>query len=77
MHEISRYVNELQALPQDEYTRKAVYYSNALRDARDRLNAECEHRGIRPFSQRKMKHPRPRAQPKNSRRTQQTGAGKK
>nr|ALA16027.1 ORF1a [Mamastrovirus 3] len=77
MHEISRYVNELQALPQDEYTRKAVYYSNALRDAWDRLNAECEHRGIRPFSQRKMKHPRPRAQPKNSRRTQQTGAGKK
>nr|BAX00264.1 ORF1ab [Porcine astrovirus 5]BAX00267.1 ORF1ab [Porcine astrovirus 5] len=65
MHEISRYVNELQSLTQEEYTRKATYYSDALREAWDRLNGYCVHCGFKPFSQRKMRHPKPRQQPKN------------
>lgn len=77
MHEISRYVNELQSLTQEEYTRKATYYSDALREAWDRLNGYCVHCGFKPFSQRKMRHPKPRQQPKNSRRTPQAGVGKK
>nr|BAS29616.1 ORF1ab [Bovine astrovirus] len=77
MHEISRYVTELQNLSPEDYNRRAVYYSDALRDAWDQLNAECVRNDIKPFTQRRVRHPRPRQQPKNSRRTPQAGVEKK
>lgn len=77
MHEISRYVNELQALTHEDYTRKAVFYSDALRDAWDKLNVVCVNHGMKPFTQRKMRHPKPRQSPKNFNRTPQAGVKKK